>query len=405
MNQKIKNSIIKFINAPEKDIMSSQTLYEALLTTLDMYEASDNMAEKEYWQDESFSIATLIKKSQLPNGGFDLGYNFLFGKGLKKTFEKEATTPEVLSIYALYRFREVYGSEKTMFISECIDRGAEWIFSNVIEVDQKYAIPYAPHTYKKVHITNGVSFAIGVIAYYLKYNPDDDKIINVFNGMIEFMYDELESTENGAYWPYFYQNGSKSEKELINDKVDNYHIAQQLKYHCVAYKLFPTSKNLKIIKLVSEYLYSNIDENMFIPYTRNGSKLSTKIDMWGYTSIIKAFTEVSELLNDDKYAKVSGEIVNKVLNHSWNGKYFYPILDKDFNTFDSNFYPRSDAWVLHSLAHYYKKNSQNKKLNDVILTGYKSISEVNFIGYENHTLSTRKILFIKLLDGIKRSRK
>lgn len=407
MKKLIKNNVIKFINAPEKDILSSQTLYEALLTALDMYESCTNENDKKFWENESFKLANLIKNTQLPNGGFDLGYNFVFGKGLEKTYSKEATTPEVLSVYALYRYTETFGLEKSSFISANIENGVKWILNNIIAIDNYYAIPYAPHTYDKVHITNGVSFAIGALAYYVRDNKKDERAVEVFNGMIEFMYDQLENSVSGSgsYWPYFYQNGSEKEKELINDKVDNYHIAQQLKYHCAAYKLVPTAKNLEIIKLVSDYLFSKIDNNMFIPYTENGNKKSSKIDMWGYTSIIKAFIEVNHILKEEKYTIISKKIVKKVINHSWNGEYFYPILDDRFRAFDKHFYPRSDAWVLHSLAHYYKNIERDEEIYKVIFKGYTSISEVNFIGYENHTLSRRKKVFIKLLSGIKRGKK
>lgn len=388
---KIKKRILKFINKPQRNILSSQTLYECLLASLDLYEVTKD----DYWMIQAKEITNLVKSIQLENGGFDIGYNFMFGNGLKKYSYKEATTPEVVSIYALYRFGELFGFDD---IHKNIADGVKWIFSQVVKVcEDKYAIPYAPHTYRGVHITNGVSFTIGVLSYYLKYNSDDSHAEQIFNGLINFMYDELEEAKEGKYWPYFYKHGTPEELKLVNNKIDNYHIGQQLKYHCVAYRNFPNDKNLKIIKSVSTYLKSRINEEGILPYTENNLKVSDNIDIWGYSSVIKGLLDSFVVLGDNYLRDKAQKMMEFIILNSWNGRYFIPIVSTNKGYFDTNFYPRSDAWVLHTVSHYQKVNGYDKDLYKICTLDYEIIKKCNFRGLENHTLTTRKAISYKLL--------
>lgn len=391
----IKESIIKYVNKPVDNILSSQTLYESLLTVLDLYEITSDI----YWKNEAKKIVDLIIETQLSDGGFDIGYDFMFGKNLHKSKHKESTTPEVLSIYALYRYGELFGFED---VSDSIDIGVKWILDNVIKIsDTKFAIPYAPLTYSKVHITNGVSFALSVLAYYLKFNKDNHEVKKIYNGMVLFMDEELQKNEYGFYWPYFYLNGTKSELLLTNDKIDNYHIGQQLKYHCTAYNNFPTKRNLEIIRKVSTYLTNKITDKGLLAYTEKQGKLSDKIDLWGYSSVVKGLVDAYKITGNKELKVKSEKIIDFIITNSWNGTYFYPILNNDGSVFDGNFYPRSDAWVIHSLAHYIKNTELNSNILDIININYKEIAKNDFCGLENHTLTIRKKIFSNVVSIIK----
>lgn len=392
---KIKERIIRFVNKPEDHILSSQTLYESLLATLDLYE----MTREEYWKSEAYKISKMIVDTQLPSGGFDIGYNFMFGNGLKKKAHKEATTPEVVSIYALYRYGEIFGFGHVV---GAIYKGAKWIIKHSIKVSKNmYAIPYAPHSYSKIHITNAVSFTVGVLAYYLKFNKDQE-VAKIYKGMITFMNEQLEENEFGFYWPYFYRNGNKEERALTNDKIDNYHIGQQLKYHCSAYNNYPTKENLEIIEKVSHYLINKIDDKGILSYTEKEGKTSSKIDLWGYSSVVKGLIEAYHILNKVELLTKAKKIVQFIMENAWNESYFYPIINKDGSVFDQEFYPRSDAWVIHSLTHYMKHTGFDKSIYDSCIKSYKKISDQNFRGLENHTLTNRKKLFAALVHFIKK---
>lgn len=387
----LKNIILKFVNKPEDNIISSQTLYESLMATIDLYLITGN----DKWSLESKKIMEMIKASQLFDGGFDIGYDFMFGKHLSKSSKKEGTTPEVVSLFALYEYGENFGYED---VEEAIDKGINWIFNNVIPIsDTKYAIPYAPHSYDKVHITNGVSFAIGALSYHLKTNVKDTRAVEIYNGMINFMYDELTSSEYGSFWSYFYLSGSSKETALMNNKIDNYHIGQQLRYHSAAYLNFPTEKNKEIVDKVSLYIVNKIDNNGLIMYTENQGKVSNKIDMWGYSSVIKGLVDSYKITNNVMLLEKAKLMIGFITKNAWNGEYFYPILSKEGKVFDNSFYPRSDAWVLHSLCHYMSHIEQNKMLVDICEKNYNKISDCNFTGLENHTLTRRKKYFAKIV--------
>ena len=101
---KIKDIILKIVNKPTNNILSSQTLYEALFANVNMYlKYKDNK-----YKNASHDIAYLISNTQLEDGGFDIGYNFRFGNNMTKKSNKESTTPEILSIFALIKYYEIF---------------------------------------------------------------------------------------------------------------------------------------------------------------------------------------------------------------------------------------------------------------------------------------------------------
>ncbi|QHA93678.1 hypothetical protein [Bacillus sp. N1-1] len=392
LKSRVKNQVLHFVNSPGNNILSSQTLYESLLFCLDMY----NLTLEEAWFVEAKVIAKMISENQNPDGGFDIGYNFIFGNNLSKKTMKESTTPEILSLYALVKYQKVTGDKS---FEEAIEKATSWVIEHSYRYKGDfYVIPYAPLTYKEVHITNGVSFTIGAISELIDLNP---QVVEVLDGMINFMHSELEEAEKGSYWRYFHRESSSYTNNIAKDKVDNFHIAQQLRYHCVAQCNYPNKKNLEIINRVTTYLLNSIDNEGWIPYVIKGDKMTDKVDIWGYASVLKGLVEASEFIDNKDIMHKVEKIKNNILEFSWNGEYFNPIILKGGKPFDKRFYPRSDAWVIHSLSRYMLKEGFSEDLFKICERNYKLIRSNGFRGKENHTITKRKLFFAKLVSILK----
>lgn len=401
--KKFKNFILKIVNKPEANILSSQTLYESLFYLINTYEQEDEKVKKEELKVNANALALFICDYQLKDGGFDLGYDFIFGKGLHKKNLKEGTSPELLSISALALYYKKI--EADPIILNSIRKGLDWVFARVIKVDNDYAIPYAPDSYDKVHITNATSFAISSLALCINlFDENIDKKIEAYvNGMYRFMSKQLEyKNETSAYWPYFYLNGTDQELALVNDKVDNYHISQQLYHHVLAQQYVPSNTNLDTIKFVLNYLISLVDEEGFAPYTHAAGKTSDKVDVWGFSSLIAGFSICSTYLENNESADCAKKVYNYLMEYCYNGNYFSPIILNSTKTvFDNHFYPRSDAWVIHALSEYRNICSENEHISQVSSQVFLLIKKNEFKGLENHTITTRKKIFAFTVGAIR----
>lgn len=381
----IKDSILKFVNKPVPNILSSQTLYEALFTTINM----DLKYHDEAYKIQSQDIAKLIMKTQLEDGGFDIGYNFSFGKNMNKQNHKESTTPEILSIYALIKYYGVYQDES---VKPAILNGISWIKKYSYKIENNYwVIPYAPCSYKEVHITNAITFTVATLAYYMHVFKDES-VKEMCDGMLLFMNDELIKKDNSGYWNYF-------DKKLMNDpyyiKVDNYHIAQQLFFHLLIEEFYENEDNNQIIECVSNYLKDKLNYSLAIPYIEVKDKASSDIHTWGYCAILPC----SLFWNNPKLTK---EIKNFMYEKMWNkSTYFYPVIKRTGQIVEDCYYPRSDAWLLHAFSEYLLINDDNN-IKNMVDTGLNKLKECNYQGYENHVLTTRKILFNKTVIFVKK---
>lgn len=399
----LKNAILSFVNKPEGGILSSQTLYGCLFYQINMYHTT---GDDEYLGNAK-QVARKICSTQLSDGGFDLGYNFIFGKGLNKKNLKEGTSPELLSLTALSLYSQLVNNQDKVVL-DAIEKSIGWIEKRVIEIETDiFAIPYAPDSYSKVHIINATSFAISAIASSACHIKDIErkKKFEVFlNGMYQFMFNQIEKTSDDAgLWPYFYKNGSQEELKLINDKIDNYHMAQQLYHHIIADSFYPNNYNKKSIKMIFNYLISILDDNGYLPYTFNKGKATDKVDVWGFSSLVGCFSLYSKVYECAVAKKASQRCFDYLMKHAWNGDYFYPIiLNSNKSVFDSHFYPRSDAWVIHAISDYNRFISQDDdvivKTNSVF---YKIVSN-DFTGLENHTITPRKKAFATIVNLIKK---
>ncbi|MGR5510179.1 hypothetical protein ACPV4Q_04585 [Vibrio diabolicus] len=399
----VKNTILSFINQPEGGVLSSQTLYGCLFYQINMYQSTE---DKKYLYDAKL-VARKICDTQLSDGGFDLGYDFIFGKGLNKKNVKEGTSPELLSLTALCLYSQIIDNQDEVVLG-AIDKSINWIEERVIEIEPDvFAIPYAPDSYSKVHIINATSFAISAIAssiYYIKDIERKKKFEGFLSGMYKFMFRQIEKTSTDAgLWPYFYKNGSQEELELINDKIDNYHIAQQLYHHIIANEFYPNEYNEKSIKMIFNYLISLLDNNGYLPYTFSKGKATDKVDIWGFSSLIGCFSLYSKVYDCDIAKKASQRSFKYLMEHAWNGEYFYPIiLNSSKAVFDGHFYPRSDAWVIHAVSDYNRfVNPDEDTVSKTNAVFYKIVSD-GFTGLENHTITPRKKIFAAIVNLIKK---
>ena len=388
----IKKKILQYMLEPAKNIQSSQTLYEALMANINMY----NSTGEEKFKKAAQELANVIIESQLKDGGFDIGYNFKFGEQIKKSSEIQATTPECLSIYALI---EYYKIESRRDILTAINKGMNWIKKNsFINEEGFWVIPYAPGTIKEVYITNAISFCIGTIANY-SATFHDDSYFEIYHSMNQYMRSQLTIIDENGYWTYFEKKLVK--KEGLYSKIDNYHIAQQLYYHMKAECFVTDDANREIIKYVSNYIMKQLERDIAVPYIyiNGGNSKIADIDMWGYCALLMCVVELRNLEWAQKVEKV-------ILYKSWNGKYFMPILNDSLEVIDSKFYPRSDAWVVHALSEYYR--IERDEITDaVIRQDLKYLQCCHYRGIENHALTVKKEILAtvaRIYRGIMKSK-
>lgn len=360
-------------------MVSSQTLYESLLGCIDLYEATGD----DFWADQSGDIARLIVEHQNPDGGFNIGFQFVFGTDVYKSDPNESTAPELLSLYALYKYQEVFGDQS---FNNAIEKAIRWILRFAYQADEgKYAVPYAPYSVSDAHIVNGTSFALPGLAYYCRNNPQDKKAAGLVRAMVHFLKDELEPSPdgNGMYFRYFHKGSERFCTEAQQEKIDNYHIAQQIRYHIAVQELFPCEDNLFIIDNLLPYLLSRQDaDSGVIRYCEDDRSYPRDIHSWGFSSCIKGFSSAYRMTGDEQYKQAAHEVLDWLLLYAFNGDYFYPILQEDGSIADDEFYVRSNAWVFHSLAHYLKYVQFDQMIYEICRNTYQMIYGCRFKGYD-----------------------
>jgi hypothetical protein len=397
----LKDIVLKYVNRPEDSVLSSQTLYECLFFAINREKQCGN----KYWFYKATNVARMIIDTQLDNGGFNIGYNFQFGRGLKKSAEREGTTPEILSVTALNEylnnFRPLIDDG---FAAECeaaIEKGLLWLNKYCVENEFGVAVPYAPETTNFIHITNATSFALSALSTTKIGSTDvlDAESRNklVF-GMYEFMNSQLRSDigMSGKYWPYFYDGGSSEERALGNEKIDNYHIAQQLFFHCVSQRFVPNATNLDIIERVTLYLIQLVESDGFVPYTIHKGAKSNKVDTWGYSSVVMALCASKEFVQHEATDSAINRCIRYLRLYCRSEDHFIPIVNNiSKHAHDSNFYPRSDAWVIHAFSEAAEFCSQE----DLFFCDqvFAKIENDGFSGKENHTLTFRKKVFASMV--------
>lgn len=369
----------------------SQTLYESLSFCNHMYE----ITKDEYWKKEGMNIVAKIRQIQQEDGGFDIGYEFDFGKIHKKGW---SSAPECKTLVSLIEFGRLFGFDD---VRDIIEKGIAWIVDNSIQMAEgKWAIPYCPKATKEIMIYNGVSFVLAPLAMYHKYIREDRKIREIHGGYINYLYDEFE-WECG-YWKYFDQKRVGLE-DIQRIKIDNYHLSQQLEMHCFSYSSLANQKNKDMIDKLAEYLI-NLHQKAFpdpLPYYNYISNQKQGVHLWGYASLINGFISYYRITGKKEFLLASGQIFEWINRFAWLGAHFARVYYDDTGKIDGRFYPRSDAWVINNLSNYlvycYNKDDA-PRLKEV----YKKIKEQNFSGFENHASTAARKISVWISKNIMR---
>lgn len=375
----MKELLKKILLRPKWVKYCSQTLYESLSFCNNMYEITNN----EDWKKEGLHVIEKIRLIQQDDGGFDIGYEFNFGKTHKKGW---SSAPECKMLVSLIEFGSIFGFDDVI---DVVDRGIQWILNNSIQMDEdKWIIPYCPMATKEVMVYNGVSFALAPLATYYKYIKQDKKIKEIHDGYINYLYDEFE-WENG-YWKYSDQKRTDL-KDIQHIKIDNYHLGQQLEMHCHSYDSLPNLKNKEIIDGLAEYLIT-LHQGSYPnppPYLNYISNQEQGVHLWGYASLINGFLSYYQISKKKEFLVASKQIFDWINKFAWLNTYFACVYHEETKRMDKRFYPRSDAWVINNLSSYLRcccEREYMARVQDV----YDYIRTQDYSGFENHAATNMK---------------
>ena len=392
---RIKKFVLSIVNAPQSGIRSSQTIYECLFYAISRYEQE----RSERWAVLASHVADSLCDIQLSDGGFDIGYEFLFAHGVRKSSVQEATCPEVLAIAALARYLDLeIDSPIRAKALLAVRAGVRWILRFKIEMENGAAMPYAPYSLSGVHITNATSFASSALACSLHYLEGEDRELaeGAVRDMCLFMRNQLVLTANGGFWPYFYQEGDV----LQIDKIDNYHIAQQLFHHCLVNKSAPNDDNSFIIDKVSNYLLGVQSEDGYVPYALRSGKSSGYVSVWGFAALVSAFVAAAKVTKQDVFLVGAKRARRYLIERCRVGDHFAAVVDHPSGAItDPRYYPRSDAWVIHGLVDL--ACGEDLDICDHI---FQKIISSDYRGDENHTLTLRKRAFYAIVNIVRKKK-
>lgn len=366
----------------------SQTLYQSLIGCLRLFLKTNDVI----WSKRAKTLCELLIKTQRPDGGFDIGYDFNFGRLHKKS---ESTSPELVGLLALVEYYKVFGGED---VKRSAHRAATWVKNNAIDLGEgKYAIPYGPYSIREVMVYNGTSFAASSIGVYLSVFPDYE-LEKIYHGMNKYLYEVLKTKigEAGKFWYYSDQRRADL-TEIQRNKVDYYHQMQQVEMHAMAELSFSSPFQMEMILDATKHV-ANLQENAgTIPYYNT----PTPIHMWGFCSCASGFIYASQFDNGtrEEYLVRARGVLKWILDYSWTGDYFYPIVEKDGTVIDHNFYVRSDAWVFNSMALAIKEGVIENDYLDICEKSYFKMESVHFSGIENHASSLRIRLVNRILQN------
>ncbi len=218
----------------------SQTIYEAILGCLRMWDAT----AEDKWRERTDRLARILISIQRPDGGFDIGYEFNFGRLHKKG---QSTSPELVGLVALSEYARLIDEKQT---GPAAHRAAEWIRKRALHMgDGKIAIPYSPYTINEVMVYNGTSFACGALGCYLGQFGGDDELDRVYRGMVRYLNSVLTVDKDmpGRFW-YYCDQSRNDWDDLKRSKIDYYHQMQQVEMHSLAQQVCPVEGQINIIR-------------------------------------------------------------------------------------------------------------------------------------------------------------
>lgn len=340
------------------------------------------ITKNEIWQKRAEKLSLILIQIQSADGGFDIGYDFNFGKLHKKG---ESTSPELISLFALTEYYRLFGGNS---IRDAIFKAVDWIKDHAILLSEKlWAIPYAPYSSKEVMVYNGTSFAVGALGNYLSIFQDSFAE-EIYHGMNRYLYSVMSSQDGtpGMFW-YYSQQDRSDLSDLQRNKIDYYHQMQQVEMHASAHLEKPDNLQYKLIKEATEHIAFIQKPSGIIPYYNN----SGPIHLWGFASCASGFIMAGKIIKnkESEYRQRAGLILDWISENSWNGDYFYPILTEQGQIIDERFFVRSDAWIFNAFALAINEGIQNKNYLKICEKSYLKMENVNFSGIENHATNFR----------------
>ncbi len=388
----MKSRILKFLNyiifRPVKVDYSSQTIYQTLIGVLRLYSLSGD----ESWKRRAESIFEILKSIQRIDGGFDIGYDFNFGRLHRKG---ESTAPELVGLLALVEYYKLFGGDE---VKAAAHKAALWVKRHALNFgDGRWAIPYGPYSSKDVMVYNGTSFAAGSLGVYLSVFADDELEL-IYHGMNKYLLEVLSVSENipGSFW--YYSDQSRSDLSVIQrTKIDFYHQMQQVEMHAMAELSVVSPFQKSLILEAAKHVAFWQDKYEIIPYYNTPSP----IHLWGFCSCASGFIYASKFDVNLKcdYENRAKIIIDWMMDYAWSGEYFYPIVEKNGRIVDKRYYVRSDAWVFNTLALAIKDQVVNDDFISICEKMYIRMEKVNFSGIENHASNLRIRFFNNLITN------
>ena len=396
----LKNTVKKLLDTtllkPIYVTHCSQTIYQSLIGCVRMWEAT----KLKIWETRAESVLQILLSIQRPDGGFDIGYEFNFGKIHKVG---ESTSPELVGLLALSVYEEVFKDERCFAAAV---NAVSWIENSAIRItNSKSAVPYAPSSTKKVMIYNGTSFAAAALGRFLGSLTSDesDSLERLYLGFIEYLDGEMSRMDGvpGRFW--YYADQSRSDLEPVRrKKIDYYHQMQQVEVHSMAQRVAPNARQLRMIKDAVEHVLAIADKNGILPYTNDPYHFRGYIHVWGFASFVSGLLESAELFQDvaSTYRRIAETNLRWLISNSWNEEdYFYPVIDSDGEVRESRYMVRSDAWVFNTLAAATKYIGDGPWA-DIANRCFRKMEAHRFSGYETHASNSTQRFVRKLIESV-----
>lgn len=362
----------------------SQTIYTTLLGCLRMWDATQDAI----WRQRADELLAILLEIQQPDGGFDIGYDFRFGKLHRRG---ESTSPELMALTVLSEYAHRFGRDPVRAQAR---RAAEWIRGFVLDRgDGRIAIPYGPYSIRDVMICNGTSFAAGALGSYLGCIEDDPDLERIYHGMVRFARHAQASDDElaGRFWYY----GDRDAPNLLEadraSKIDYYHQMQQVEVHALAEQRKPAPEQLDIVRDASDHIVALQEHHEIIPYMESEARYSGVIHTWGYSSVAAGLLEAALLLPDrrDAYHAVARRVCHWLIDNAWTGKNFHAVVTPEGEPVGETPMIRSDGWVLSAMASACHHLGEGPWW-DVVDPCFGNMQAADFSGLESHASSATK---------------
>lgn len=374
----------------------SQTIYEALLGCCRMWEATGDGR----WKERADRVLSILLKIQQPDGGFDIGYDFNFGRLHKRG---DSTSPELVGLLALCECGRIFGAER---VAAPAAKAAEWIRTHAQDQGgDEVAIPYSPYTINEVMVYNGTSFACGALGCYLGQFGGDEGLHRLYHGMVRYLDRVMSLAEGqpGRFWYYCDQSRDDWDGNR-RAKIDYYHQMQQVEMHALAQQVMPDPAQARIIRDAADHIVALQASHPIVPYTNDPRYFKDQVHLWGLSSVIPGMLEASVVVPERKsvYEKAACEVFEWIRAHGWNGRSFEAILHKDGTRVDPQYYMvRSDAWVFNACAAAAKHLGAGP-WSEIAETCFATMEQADFSGMESHASCWRRRAFVAIWWVLKR---